>query len=305
MSLSRYALLLIFLSTMACRSASPPREEDDPRYLCRVDVAPLREALRASGGDPSRIVRPTTAAALGALESGRRYKFALTGAGALAVAPIPSDAPHNEYVHPILGDGAAVRSAGGIAVTHDHGRIVRVVLDAESRSYCTTTESLRPVVRALRSMGVEAGAIVVEGRPLACVESGGPPMRYGPVMEAVGRRFETLGRAIAARRWELADYELEELSEELEDLPAAAPPPSVRVDLAPTARAFPAEHLAPLSRAVERRDAAAATAAFGATSSACNACHTAAGKAAIVVPSTPGELVPWITPATADGGAAP
>jgi hypothetical protein len=124
-------------------------------------------------------------------------------------------------------------------------------------------------------------------------------------MEAVGRRFETLGRAIAARRWELADYELEELTEELDDLPAAAPPPSVRVDLAPTARAFPAEHLAPLARAVERRDPGGATAAFGATAAAGNGCHTAAGKAAITVPSTPGELVPWITPAAVDGGATP
>jgi hypothetical protein len=301
----RSALLLLVLATLSCRSASAPREEDDPRYLCRVDVTPLREALRASGGDPSRIVRPADAASLGALESGRRYKFVLTGAGALAVAPMPADAPHNEYVHPILGDGAAVRSAGGITVTHDHGRVTRVVLDAESRSYCTATESLRPVVRALRAMGVEAGAIVIEGRPLACVESGGPPRRYGPVMEGVGRRFETLGRAIAARRWELADYELEELTEDLEELPAAVPPPSVRVDLAPTARAFPADHLASLAHAVERRDAVAATAAFGATAAACNGCHTAAGKAAITVPSTPGELVPWITPAPVDGGAAP
>ena len=51
MSLSRPALLLLVLATLSCRSASAPRQEDDPRYLCRVDVAPLREALRASGGD--------------------------------------------------------------------------------------------------------------------------------------------------------------------------------------------------------------------------------------------------------------
>ncbi|MBK6530788.1 MAG: hypothetical protein IPF99_14605 [Deltaproteobacteria bacterium] len=305
MSVSRAALLLLVLATLSCRPPSAPRPEDDPRYLCRVDVTPLREALRAAGGDPARIVRPADLAGLTALASGRRFKFVLTGVGALAVAPMPSDAAHNEYVHPILGDGAPVRSAGGITVTHDRARVSRVVLDAESRSYCTAAESLRPTVRALRAMGVEAGAIVVEGRPFACVETGGPPKRYGPVMSAIGRRFETLGRAIAARRWELADYELEELTEDLEELPLAAPPPSVHIDLAPAARAFPGEHMAPLARAVERRDATAATAAFGAAAVACNGCHEASGKAAIMVSPRPGELVPWITPATEDGGVSP
>lgn len=286
------------LATLSCRSSAPPPPlDDDPRYLCRVDVTPLRAALRASGGDPARIVRPTDQRGLLSLASGRRFKFVLTGAGMFAVAPMPSDAAHSEYVHPVLGDGAPVRSAGGVTVTHDDGRVSRVVLDAESRAYCTTAESLRPAVRALRAMGVPAELIAVEARPFACVETGAPPPRYGAVMLGVGRRFETLGRAIAAGRWELADHEVEELAEDAGELPGATPPPSVQVDLAALARAFPREHLAPLTAAVARRDSAAATATYAAAAGACNACHRTAGKSGIMVSTTPGDAVPWITPA--------
>ena len=289
------ALAFVVLS-LSCRAAAPTAVDDDPRYVCRVDVGPLRAALRAAGGDPARVLRPSAPRWLVALASGRRYKFVLTGEGKLAVAPEPADAPHNEYVHPVLADGAPVRSAGGITVTHDDGRVSRVLLDAESRAYCTTAESLRPTVRALRAMGVQAEAIAVEARPFACVESGAPPARYGQVMVGVGRRFETLGRALAAGRWALADYEVEELAEDLEALPPAEPPPSVHVDLLGLARAYPAAYLAPLTAAVGRRDAAAATAAYAAAAVACYACHQTAGKTGIMVSPTPGDAVPWVTP---------
>lgn len=164
--------LAFVLASLSCHAAAPPPVDDDPRYVCRVDAAPLRAALRAAGGDPARVLHPSAQRGLVALASGRRYKFVLTEDGKLAVAPEPADAPHNEYVHPVLADGAPVRSAGGITVVHDDGRVSRVLLDAESRAYCTTAESLRPTVRALRAMGVPAEAIAVEARPRACVEGG-------------------------------------------------------------------------------------------------------------------------------------
>lgn len=297
-------MLAFVFAALSCRSSAASEVDDDPRYLCRVDVAPLRAALRAAGGDPARILRPTTAAGLLALTSGHRHKFVLNGHGMFVLAPLPADAAHNEYVHPILGDGAPVRGAGGMTVVHVDGRVTRVVLDAESFSYCTATESLRPSVRALQAMGIPAEAIVVEARPLACAGAGAAPKRYGAVMVGVGRRFETLGRALAAGGWELADYEMEELAEDVDELPGAAPPPSVRVDLVPTARAFPATYLAPLAAAVARRDAAAATAAYGVAAGGCYGCHQAAGKVGIMVSPTPGDGVPWITPSTTagDGG---
>ena len=47
---------------------------------------------------------------------------------------------------------------------------------------------------------------------------------YGARMLEVGQRFERLGRAGVARRWDLAAYEVEEIEEVFEELPLAKPP---------------------------------------------------------------------------------
>ncbi len=289
--------VLGWVAFASCARPSPPSPpvDDDLRFACRVDVAPLRAALRASGGDPSRILRPAAPSDLARLDAGHRYKFVLGVDRRLAVAPMPADAPHNEYVHPVLGDGAPVRSAGGLRVERSNGRVTRVVLDPESLAYCTTTDSLRPAVRALVAMGFAPDAIAVEARRFACVEGAKEPERYGPVMVSVGRRFEMLGRAVAAPNWELAAYALHELDEDLEELPEATPPEGTPADLAPLARAYPEGHLRGLERAVEARDAAAARRGFAEAAEGCNGCHRAAGRAYLAVPSAPGEAVPAIT----------
>lgn len=129
--------------------------------------------------------------------------------------------------------------------------------------------------------------------PVATTTEG---LRYGVVMSEIGRRFELLGKAARARRWELADYQLRELKEAVDDdLPRAAPPrePSA-ADLKALTRNFEAP-LGELSAALLRRDPWAVAQSFDHTANACNNCHQSTGHAFIEVPSEPGEPVPRLS----------
>lgn len=137
-------------------------------FSSKVPYEPLVAKLKASGGDSSRIVRARSAQDLMRLVGGKRYKFALDQAGTLAIAPMPADAVHNEYVHPILAGGAPVRTAGGIAVEHANGKITKVTIDQDSKAYCPTLQSLDEAVRALEKLGVAAPLIVPQDRPPGC-----------------------------------------------------------------------------------------------------------------------------------------
>jgi hypothetical protein len=151
---------VVLLATTAL--ASPPL------FTSKVPYAPLVAKLKASGGDLSRIVRPRAAQELTRLESGKRYKFVLDGSGALAIAPMPADAPNNEYVHPILAGGAPVRTAGGIAVDHAGGKVVKVTLDQDSKAYCPTLQSLEEAARTLAKLGIASPMVVRQDRPPQC-----------------------------------------------------------------------------------------------------------------------------------------
>ena len=164
MSAQRVLTALILAVTVA----SPARAEPT-LFPSRVALESLREKLKASGGDPAKIVRPRKAADLAALESGKRYKFVVRADGQLAVAPLPADAEHNEYVHPILADGQKVRTAGGLRVDRVDEKITTVTLDQDSQAYCPTAESLTSAKKALIHIGVPAAAIHVEDRPPKCV----------------------------------------------------------------------------------------------------------------------------------------
>lgn len=138
----------------------------------------------------------------------------------------------------------------------------------------------------------------------------GAPKRYGDIMAEVGRRFERAGHAVVAARWEFAGYDLGEIEELFEDdLPGALMPEDVKVDLRSIAQAFANTHPGELKHAIRARDRAAFEAAFARTAATCNACHRAAGKAFIEVPSVVGRAVPQLTdaavpapPATRPGG---
>jgi hypothetical protein len=138
--------------------------------LFRSSVAyePLLLKLKASGGDPSRVVRAQSSKDLLRLDSGKRYKFAVDEAGRLVIAPLPADAANNEYVHPILAGGGPVRTAGGITVEHKDGKILHVMLDQDSKAYCPTLLSLDEAARALEKLGVPAGVISRQDRPPKC-----------------------------------------------------------------------------------------------------------------------------------------
>ncbi len=133
----------------------------------RVPYEPLRAKLLAAGGDPSRVLRPARAADLDALTDGKRYKFVVRADGTLAIAPLPADAQANEYVHPVLAEGGAVRTAGGITVTRAGGAVA-VVIDQDSKAYCPPLASLVEAERALARIGVPPSQVRREDRPPAC-----------------------------------------------------------------------------------------------------------------------------------------
>jgi hypothetical protein len=282
----------------ACR-ASPPGLPP-PLFDSRVPVDPLLAKLKASGGDPGRILRPRSAADLLSLANGKRYKFASLRDGRLAVAPLPADAEANEYVHPVLGGGAPVRTAGGLRVEHDGSSLRKVTVDQESKAYCPTAASLSAALVELERIGVPAEILRIENRPPACGEASTPEMepRYGELMAEVGRRFELAGRSVRAGRLALAAFELEELQEIFEeDLPKAAPPRvNAGADLAGVAGAFRQTNLPELLAAVRARDGRAFGAAYARAAETCNGCHRASGHGFIEVPSLPGAAVPRLDP---------
>lgn len=139
----------------------------------------------------------------------------------------------------------------------------------------------------------------------ACAEAsaakqGEPPLRpgYGTVMADVARRFELFGRAAAAGRFELAEYELGELEEAFTGaLPHASPPREGHPEVLPELeKAFTATTLPLLRRGVATRDAAPLKQAFAEAATTCNECHQASGHGFIEVPTVMGQSIPNTEP---------
>ena len=137
-------------------------------FPLRVAYEPLVAKLKASGGSPERVLHVKQATDLDRLEAGRRYKFVVDAHGRVSVAPLPADAPSNEYVHPILAGGGPVQTAGGIRVERANGKVEHVVVDQDSKAYCPTVESLSGAVHALTTVGVPSAVIKTENRPPQC-----------------------------------------------------------------------------------------------------------------------------------------
>lgn len=131
---------------------------------------------------------------------------------------------------------------------------------------------------------------------LAACSSSPPSPHFGDVMTQVGRRFELLGRAMQAKRWELANFELGELRETFVDIPAAQIPADVKADVRQLAKQFVPAVVTPLQDAIAKQDPARAAAAFASASQACNGCHQASGRKFIEVPDQLGQTVPRIDP---------
>jgi len=281
------------LTFVACSAGRPPA----PLFDSRVPLAPLVEKLQASGGDRARILQPASAADLSRLEPGKRYRFVVRSDGRLAVAPLPVDAPSNEYVHPVLGEGGPVRTAGGIRVDRKGETIDKVTVDQDSKAYCPTADSLSAALTELSRLGVPAERLRVENRPPVCVGAPPPPeppARYGALMSEVGARFERMARAASAGRRELASFELGEIEEIFEeDLPRAeAPRESQGVDLNGVADAFRRTNLPDLKSALEAKDPAAFPAAYARAAETCNGCHRVSGHVFVEIPLRPGDPIP-------------
>jgi len=121
----------------------------------------------------------------------------------------------------------------------------------------------------------------------------------GEVMAQVGRRFELVGRAGVAGRYELADFEVGELSELFEDdVPRASlPKEGPTAHIPGMAEAFLKIAVPDLRQAVAKKDQAALAEAFQRTATLCNGCHRASAKGFIEVPTVPGRGVPALDPA--------
>lgn len=121
--------------------------------------------------------------------------------------------------------------------------------------------------------------------------------RYGASMTEVGQRFELAGRAAAANRFELAAFEIGEISELFEELPRAEPPKEGPTEvLGPLADAFLKTHAPELRKAATAKDAAAFAGAFKNAAAACNECHRASGHGFVEIPAELGKAVPAMDP---------
>jgi mono/diheme cytochrome c family protein len=118
-------------------------------------------------------------------------------------------------------------------------------------------------------------------------------------MVSVGRRFEVAGRAVVANRFDLASFEVGEIEEAFEDdVPSAElPKEGPTAQIKPMALAFLKTNVPDLKKGAASKDVATFRAAFERTAAACNACHQAAEKGFIQVPTIPGKGVPDLEPA--------
>lgn len=129
-------------------------------------------------------------------------------------------------------------------------------------------------------------------------EGATPRTSFGSAMSDVARRFEILGRAASAGRYELADYELGELEEIFtETLPGASPPKEGHPEVLPgLVSDFSKNTIPALRTGIATHDQSKFEAAFAQAASACNSCHQASGHQFIEVPLKPGLAIPNTDP---------
>ncbi len=112
-------------------------------------------------------------------------------------------------------------------------------------------------------------------------------------MQEIGRRFELLGRAAAAGRYELARYELDELNEVVEnDLPRAHAPQMGDVQGAAASLRAMQVALAELQGDLSHPQAVQVRGRFAQAAKACNACHASLAHGFIQIPEELGGSVP-------------
>ena len=128
-----------------------------------------------------------------------------------------------------------------------------------------------------------AGLAVVAAPDSATSE---PAPAYTPglieFMAAVQSHHAKIWLAGNARNWDLADYQVDELKELLEEIAKRVP----KYRDIPVAQMIEATTLPPIGEiegAIKARDSAKFTAAFDRLTAACNTCHEAANRGFIVI----------------------
>lgn len=302
----RFALLVVLaLGLGGCEREAPP---EAPAFLfdSRVPLDPQLEKLKEAGDDPNKGIKPTSAADLAKLlEPGKRYLHVVMPNGTLVIAPKSVDAPGHAWSHPVLANGGPVKAAGHLRVDTSAGALAKVTVDAESDTYCPLPESLRATLAVLATLKVPNDLVRVESRTADCWKPKDKPaasatpkaaQNFGSLMLGVAHRFEVIGRAYKAKKLDLATYELEELEEAFrDDLPVTPLPPlPPGVTITPFADTMTQKLIPGLRKALETKDDKVIVDAFETMAKTCNACHAAAGRAFILVPTTPGDPVPRI-----------
>jgi len=105
----------------------------------------------------------------------------------------------------------------------------------------------------------------------------------GEIMGATQMRHSKLWFAGKAKNWELANYELDEIEEGLEDAVKYHPVFKKDAPIATILAKFTAQPLHDLRIAVEAKDSVKFIKSFNNLTSACNACHQAASQKFIVI----------------------
>ena len=298
--------LILALALSGCEREAAPQE---PAYLfdSRMPLDPELEKLKKAGDDPSKAIRVAGINdIINGLEPGKRYEYVVMPNGSIVLAPKSVDMPGNFWSHPVLANGGAVRAAGHLRIEKNGGNLSKVIVDAESESYCPSPESLRATLSSLTTIKIPADILRVESRAADCWSTKkeakvAPPVSrqsFGTVMLSVARRFEVLGRAHKAKRNDLALYQLEEIEETFKnEIPSTPLPPlPPGVSIAPFLETMTTFNIADLRKALESKDLKAIATAYESMSKTCNGCHQAATRAYIEVPATPGELVPKLDP---------
>ncbi len=120
-----------------------------------------------------------------------------------------------------------------------------------------------------------------------------PQRRLGDAMNEAGMRFNRVGRAVLAGRWELASYDLDELKEIFEE-DLAQSSWHGKPELSQLAHRFRSENITALSAALHAHDRDASTRAVAGAARACNECHKKAEMEYIEISEKLGEQTPVV-----------
>lgn len=129
-------------------------------------------------------------------------------------------------------------------------------------------------------------AVPVDAARIAALEKRLDEMKpgFGEIMGVVQQHHAKLYFAGSAQNWELADYQIDEIKEGLEDV--AKYYPTFKEAKLPIKDLIPKimnEPLAEVTGAIHKKDKPSFIRAYGSLTKACNACHQAAEHGFIVI----------------------